>query len=203
MVPFMQITMEPIASIRPYPSNPRKNKTAITKLAKILGEVGFRQPIVVDADRVIIAGHTRLEAAKRLGMKEVPVHIATDMSPEQVRAWRIADNRVGQEAEWDMDLLKVEVGELLDAGIDPDFLGFDEPELKELMLDGFAIIGPEDEEPKEKNAVISFNIVFDDTDQQATWFSFMKFLRREFPDRDTLANRLTAFIEQGDFTVQG
>jgi ParB-like chromosome segregation protein Spo0J len=122
----MKITMEPIASIRPYPSNPRKNKTAIIKLARILSEVGFRQPIVVDSDRVIIAGHTRLEAAKRLGMKEVPVHIATDMSPEQVKAWRIADNRVGQEAEWDTELLKIEIGELVDMDFDTDFLGFDE-----------------------------------------------------------------------------
>jgi ParB-like chromosome segregation protein Spo0J len=81
---------------------------------------------VVDSDRVIIAGHTRLEAAKRLGMKEVPVHIATDMSPEQVKAWRIADNRVGQEAEWDTELLKLEIGELVDMDFDTDFLGFDE-----------------------------------------------------------------------------
>jgi hypothetical protein len=196
----MKITMEPITSIRPYPSNPRKNASAIAKLARILKEVGFRQPIVVDADRVIIAGHTRLEAARRLGMKEVPVHIAADMSPEQVKAWRIADNRVGQEAEWDTELLKFEIGELVDMDFDTDFLGFDEIELATIM-DGEAFT-IEPDEPKEADRGIRYSILFDSSEQRSAWFQFMNYIQSVFPNKDTLGQRLRAFIEENNYMAR-
>jgi hypothetical protein len=198
----MQITMEPIATIVPYPGNPRRNKTAIIKLARILSEVGFRQPIVVDSDRVIIAGHTRLEAAKRLGMKEVPVHIATDMSPEQVKAWRIADNRVGQEAEWDTELLKLEIGELVDMDFDTDFLGFDEIELT-AILDGEAFtIEPDEPKGAESDRGIRYSILFDSSEQRSAWFQFMNYIQGVFPNKDTLGQRLRAFIEENNYMAR-
>jgi ParB-like chromosome segregation protein Spo0J len=198
----MQVSMEPIGSILPYEKNPRKNATAIVKLAAILREVGFRQPIVVDADRVIIAGHTRLEAAKRLGMKEVPVHVATDMSPEQVKAWRIADNRVGQEAEWDTVLLKLEIGELVDMDFDTDFLGFDEDELTTLM-DGEAFtIEPDEPKEAESDRGIRYSILFDSSEQRSAWFQFMNYIQGVFPHKDTLGQRLRAFIEENNYMAR-
>lgn len=77
-----------------------------------INEFGFRQPIVVDTDGVIIVGHTRFKAAKQLALAEVPVHVATNMEPEAVRAYRIADSRTGENAEWDWELLPLEVGAL-------------------------------------------------------------------------------------------
>ena len=91
----MNIVNKKIEDIIPYIRNPRKNQ-AIDKVAGSLKEFGFRQPIVVDKQMVIIAGHTRFEAAKKLGIKEVPIHIADNLTPAQVKAYRIADNRVAQ-----------------------------------------------------------------------------------------------------------
>ena len=93
----MQIETVGISSVIPYARNPRRNEAAISKVAASLQEFGWRQPIVVDAEMVVVAGHTRLEAARSLGMGEVPIHVATGLTPEQIKAYRLADNRVGQE----------------------------------------------------------------------------------------------------------
>ena len=129
------IELRAIDSIRPYPGNPRVNDGAVDAVAASLKEFGFRQPIVVDADGVIIVGHTRWKAAKKLGLTNVPVHVATDLSPEKVRAYRIADNQTATLAEWDFELLPVELRELQGAEYDLGILGFDEGELAKI-LDG-------------------------------------------------------------------
>ena len=90
----MKIENVSIAKVIPYIRNPRKNENAVEKVASSIKEFGFRQPIVVDEESVIIAGHTRYESAKRLGMETVPVHVAKGLTPQQVKAYRIADNRV-------------------------------------------------------------------------------------------------------------
>ena len=91
---------------QPYAKNARKwNSGAVDKVAASIREFGFRQPIVVDNVGVIIIGHLRLAAAKKLGLKEVPVHVAQDLTPEQVRGLRIMDNRSHEESEWDLALL--------------------------------------------------------------------------------------------------
>ena len=82
----MRIESAPLESVTPYARNPRKNADALTKVAASIKEYGWRQPIVVDEERVIIAGHTRLMAAQRLGLDKVPVHIATGLTPQQVKA---------------------------------------------------------------------------------------------------------------------
>ena len=92
----MKISTIKIDDIVPYARNPRKNKNAISKVMASLKEFGFRQPIVVDSDLVVIVGHTRLEAARQLGLKEVPVHIAEGLTKAQIKAYRIADNRTNQ-----------------------------------------------------------------------------------------------------------
>ncbi len=124
----MIIETWPIDRIKPYPNNPRSiSPEAIEKIGESLKAFSFRQPIVVDKDGIIICGHGRWLGARHIGLTEVPVHVAHDLTPEQSRAYRIADNRVAQESDWDSDLLKVE---LMDLG--GMFTGFDGDELADL-----------------------------------------------------------------------
>jgi len=132
----MKIELRPLAEIKPYEKNPRINDAAVRAVAESIRRFGFRQPIVVDADGVIVCGHTRWKAAQKLGLAEVPVHVATDLTPEQIRAYRIADNKTSELAEWNLDLLPIELGELKDAGIDWSLLGFDQDELAMLLDPG-------------------------------------------------------------------
>lgn len=125
----MQIEDRSLLSVRPYESNPRTNDDAVDAVAASISEFGFRQPIVVDADDVIVCGHTRYKAALKLGLETVPVHVVTDLAPDQIRAYRIADNKVGEMAGWDPDLLATELTMLRDYGIDLGLLGFDEDEI--------------------------------------------------------------------------
>ena len=127
------VELRKIDDIRPYERNPRLNDQAVDAVAASLAEFGFRQPIVVDAEGVIVAGHTRWKAAKQLGLAKVPVHVATDLTAEQVRAYRLADNRTGELAEWDLEILPIELNELREGGFDMDILAFDEEELGKLL----------------------------------------------------------------------
>ncbi len=132
----MKIEHMNLADLTPYPGNPRINDDAVEAVARSLREYGFRQPIVVDVDRVIICGHTRFKAAKKLGMDQVPVHVATDLSPEQIRAYRIADNQTASLATWDFDLLPIELAALKELDYDLGLLGFDQEELAKLLDPG-------------------------------------------------------------------
>ena len=129
----LDIELRKIDDILPYDKNPRINDSAVDAVAGSLKEFGFRQPIVVDADGVIIVGHTRWKAAKKLGLAKAPVHVAKDLSPEQIKAYRIADNQTATLAEWDFDLLPIELSELQGAGFDMELLGFGEKELAQLL----------------------------------------------------------------------
>ncbi|MCL2119651.1 MAG: DNA modification methylase [Planctomycetaceae bacterium] len=129
----MDVQIQPIESVRPYHNNPRVNDGAVDAVAASIREFGFRQPIVVDADGVIIAGHTRWKAAKKLGLKQIPVHVATDLTPGQVKAYRIADNKSGELATWDFEILPIELAELQEVGFDLDLLAFNEKELTQLL----------------------------------------------------------------------
>ena len=124
----------PTSRAIPYARNARVcPESAVSKVAASLKEYGFRQPIVVDREGVIIAGHTRLLAAQQLGLKRVPVHVATDLSPAQVKAYRLADNRTGEETSWDLELLPLELAELSELDYDLELLGFNESELASFM----------------------------------------------------------------------
>ena len=129
----MKVDLVPIDSIVGYARNPRRNEKAIPKVKSSLKEYGFRQPIVVDADGVIVVGHTRWMAAKELGMTEVPVHVAENLTPAQIKGYRIADSRTAQESEFDDELLASEMQELLDAKFDLDRTGFDGTEIDNLL----------------------------------------------------------------------
>jgi ParB-like chromosome segregation protein Spo0J len=128
----MDVKMVPIGQVKPYEKNPRKNARAIPEVLKSLKEFGFRQPLVVDINMVLIVGHTRLAAAKKLKIKEVPVHVA-ELSEAQARAYRIMDNRSGERSEWEVSILNRELDELfeLDSKFDLDFMDFGEKEEEE------------------------------------------------------------------------
>ncbi|HEV57528.1 MAG TPA: chromosome partitioning protein ParB [Phycisphaerales bacterium] len=119
--------------LRPYEHNPRDNDAAVEAVARSIREYGFRQPIVVDADGVIVVGHTRWKAAQKLGLKTVPVHVATDLTPAQAQAYRIADNKVADLASWDMELLPIELSQLRGMDVDLELLGFSTAELENLL----------------------------------------------------------------------
>jgi ParB-like chromosome segregation protein Spo0J len=125
----MKTVLWDIDKLTPYARNPRKNDAAVDKVAASLKEFGWRQPIVVDSEGVIIAGHTRYKAARKLGMDKVPVHVADNLTPAQIKAYRIADNKVGELAEWDMELLALEIEDLKDVDYDVGLTGFDEGEM--------------------------------------------------------------------------
>lgn len=131
----MLIETVPIDSVIPYARNPRKNTGAIAKVAASLKEFGWQQPIVCDRESVIIVGHTRLEAARTLGYAEVPIVKALNLSPEQAKAYRIADNRTGEEADWDFELLKLELMDLQALNFPLLDTGFDLSEMKEIMAE--------------------------------------------------------------------
>jgi len=134
----MKVEMWPVARVRPYENNPRNNEKAVDAVAKSLREFGWRQPLVVDSEGVLIVGHTRLKAAKRLALTEVPVHVAGDLTPEQIKAYRVADNSIGDVAGWDMDALRVELSELPEVdwaafGLSNKLLDIDAPDLAETI----------------------------------------------------------------------
>jgi len=130
----LEITYKNIDEIIPYENNPRKNDEAVQYVANSIKEFGFKVPIIIDKDGVIVAGHTRYKAANELGLKEVPVILADDLTEDQIKAFRIADNKVGEKAGWDLDKLKLEL-EDIDLNIDMTEFGFGDFELSMLTED--------------------------------------------------------------------
>lgn len=124
-----KVTYMDVDSLIPYANNPRLNDNAVDAVAASIKEFGFKVPIVVDGENVIINGHTRLKAAHKLGLKQVPVIVADDLTPEQVKAFRLADNKTGELAQWDMAKLGIELDGIED--IDMSDFGFDFEELEE------------------------------------------------------------------------
>ena len=126
----------PIDKPIPYSRNPRKiSDAAVAKVAASIKEFDWQQPIVVDEEGVIIVGHTRLLAARKLGHDTVPVHVARNLTANQVKAYRLADNRVGEETVWNDSLLKLELSDLRELGADLAVIGFDETELERYTIE--------------------------------------------------------------------
>ncbi len=152
----MKIELWKTSEVKPYPGNPRLNDDAVAAVANSIREFGFRQPIVLDGDGVIICGHTRYKAALHLGLEKVPVHVAKDLTPEQIKAYRIADNKTAELSEWNYDLLPIELGELQALNYDLGLLGFDQDELLKLLNPGVTdgLCDP-DEIPEPPDAAIT------------------------------------------------
>ena len=143
----MNIIEKSITEVKPYEKNPRKNDQSVDKVANSIKEFGFKVPIVVDKNNIIVCGHTRYKAAKKLGLSVVPCVVADDLTEEQIKAYRLADNKVGEDSLWDMDLLGSELEDILN--IDMEDFGFSLPEVEtEVVEDDYDKPAPE--EPKSK-----------------------------------------------------
>jgi DNA modification methylase len=129
----MQVELRPITSIQPYENNPRLNDEAVAAVAASIREFGFRQPIVVDEQGVIVVGHTRYKAALKLGLEAVPVHVAAGLTPAQLKAYRIADNQTARLSDWDYDRLPVELAQLQQMDFNLNLTGFSTEELLQLL----------------------------------------------------------------------
>src|SRR6267378_4609627 len=129
----MEVQLRLITSIKPYEKNPRLNDPAVEAVAASIREFGFRQPIVIDEDGVIIVGHTRYKAALKLGLEKVPVHVAVGLTPAQIKAYRLADNQTASLAQWNYDLLPLELAELQTMNFDLNLTGFTAEDLLRLL----------------------------------------------------------------------
>lgn len=137
----------------PYVNNPRTNDQAVDSVAASIKEFGFKQPIVIDKDKVVVAGHTRLKASKKLGLEEVPCIIADDLTEEQIKAYRLADNKVAESADWDLQKLELELKALED--VDMSQFGFDLEEFEDdIQIEEDDFDDQEDEEPFVKQGQI-------------------------------------------------
>lgn len=132
IVSKLKIEYISIDELIPYINNPRLNDGAVDKVASSIKNFGFKNPIIIDKGNEIIAGHTRLKAARKLGLEEVPTIKVDDLTEKQIKAFRIADNKTSELAEWDMELLEVEFDDLDDV-----FTGFSTDEIDKLLHRGF------------------------------------------------------------------
>lgn len=146
----MQIVQRSIKELKPYEKNPRKNDEAVKFVAASIREFGFKVPIVIDRDDVIVAGHTRWKAAKKLGIAEVPCIVADDLTDEQIKAFRLADNKVSEKAEWDFEFLAEELDDLFDFDMSAFGFGVD---VEEIDVDDI-----ESEAEKTGRVIVSINI---------------------------------------------
>lgn len=119
----MKIVYKKVADIIPYENNPRHNENAVDYVANSIKEFGFKNPIIIDKNNIIVAGHTRLKAAEQLKLEEVPCIMVDDLTEDQIKAFRIADNKVAEYSTWDIDKLNIE---LEDINIDMSEFGFDD-----------------------------------------------------------------------------
>ena len=137
----MNIIYKKLEELTPYEKNPRRNEDAVKYVRESISRFGFKVPIVIDGKGVIVAGHTRYKAASNLGMAEVPCIVADDLNEEQIKAFRLADNKVSEFSTWDFELLNSELEDLFDFNME----GFGFIEVADVDIDNFF----EDAEPKE------------------------------------------------------
>jgi len=149
----IKIEYKKIDDLIPYDKNPRDNAQAVDMVMESIKEFGFKNPIIIDKNNVIVAGHTRLLAAKKLNFTVVPTIKAKDLTDKQIKAFRIADNRTAEFAEWDEELLRAELSEV------DGFTGFSVDEIKELS---FKNVGYKEKEPKDKETMLC--IKFEDVE---------------------------------------
>lgn len=195
----LKVEYRKVADLNPYANNPRLNDGAVDAVAASIKEFGFKVPIVVDSDGVIVTGHTRVKAAEKLGLESVPVIVASDLSPEQVKAFRLADNKTSELAEWDMGKLDIELGEI--ENIDMNDFGFniDLPELEDSTVgidDSYEDTGDGEDAHMDgsRGYSITYEIAFNDENEQAEWYAFLRELRQKYPNVDTISERILKVV---------
>ena len=149
----MEIIEKYITDLIEYENNPRDNDGAAEAVAESIRAFGFKVPIIIDGNNIIIAGHTRLKAARRLGLASVPCIVADDLTPEQIKAFRLADNKVGELAEWDFEALEKELAELTAFDVDMSLFGFDEAVFEDDFSTDFEL--PADDKPQTRTITLS------------------------------------------------
>ena len=171
----MKIINLKIDVLKPYDKNPRKNKEAVKYVAESIKEFGFKQPIVIDKNNVIVCGHTRLLAAKQLGLKEVPCILADDLTEEQINAYRLVDNKTNEFAEWDNELLKEELFKL--PSLNMKLFGFEEEQKEEQIAEEDNYEEPEQLEPIVKKGQVwqlgAHRLMCGDSTDKETVFKLM------------------------------
>lgn len=191
----MKIKEMPLGELHPYENNPRINTEAIDKVANSIREFGFQVPIVIDRKGTIAAGHTRYEAAKLLGLETVPCVVTEELTDKQVKAFRLADNKVAEIAAWDFGKLNQELAELSDQFDFKDF-GFNafsqdfSPEQDGESSEVGDIVEEED------NYRIVYEIAFNNEDEQAEWYRFISEIKKKYPDKETIAERILCAVRE-------
>jgi hypothetical protein len=197
----LKITYKKTTELIPYAKNARTHSEAqIGQIAASIKEFGFTQPVLLDGQNGIIAGHGRVLAALKLDLDQVPTIELQHLSATQKQAYIIADNKLALNSSWDDQLLALEVEELKAVDFDLSLIGFHSFELPELEGDK-----PETEdapEDDELNFTIQYNIIFDHEEQQNDWYTFVKYLKEQYPEAETVAERLQLFLRGNGYVTR-
>ena len=195
-----KIELWSIERLQPYEKNARvHSKEQVGQIAASIVEFGFLNPILVDSNDGIVAGHGRLSAAKELALDEVPVVVLDHLTDSQKKAYILVDNKLAENATWNEALLQEEIVALNLQDFDISVLGWDEDEIREIMeFDADETNNDDDSEGTRGlgEPIVSYNIIFDDEQQQQKWFDFLKDLKELYPDESTIAEKIIQFIEE-------
>ena len=186
--------------LKPYDNNAREHSPEqVAQIAASITEFGFLNPILVDSNDGIVAGHGRLSAARELALDVVPVVVLDHLTEAQKKAYILVDNKLAENASWNEELLQEEIVALNLQDFDISILGWDEDEIREIMEYDSAF-GEGEGEGESRGLggepVIQYNIIFDNEQQQQIWFDFLKDLRQSQPDDTTIAEKIINFIEE-------
>ena len=201
----MEIVNKKVIDLVPYANNSRTHtEHQISQIANSIKKFGFTNPILIDSNNTIIAGHGRLEAVKLLGHEEVPCIAITGLSKSQIRALIIADNKLALNASWNFQTLNEEIKNLKEEEFDLNILGFADLELtsilnNEIFNDSETQELIKDNFDQTNNFIIQYNIIFDNTFQQDAWFELIKNLKIIYPDLQTTGERLFEFIKSKNY----
>ena len=195
-----KIELWSIERLQPYEKNARvHSKEQVGQIAASIVEFGFLNPLLVDSNDGIVAGHGRLSAARELALDEVPVVVLDHLTDSQKKAYILVDNKLAENATWNEALLQEEIVALNLQDFDISVLGWDEDEIREIMeFDADETDNDDDSEGTRGlgEPIVSYNIIFDDEQQQQKWFDFFKDLKEQYPDESTIAEKIIQFIEE-------
>lgn len=198
---MLSITYVPISKITEYGKNSRTHSPEqIEQIAESIKQFGFTNPVLIDKESVLIAGHGRLAAARKLGLESVPAIVLKDISEAKAKALRIADNKIALNSSWNEDMLRQELADLKLADFDLNMTGFGNAELSLILAEEPEAAAP-GAKSKKMNFVVSYNIVFDDKDQQDAWFAFVRWLKANYTSSDTLGGRIADFVKEKRFVA--
>ena len=186
----MKIVEKALNEIYLNPENPRLNEGAVDAVAESINTFGFKVPIVVNADGKILAGNTRYKAAQRLGLAKVPCIVADDLDEAKQKAFVLADNKTGELAEWDFELLEKELAELEEMDFDMSAFGFD----SDLGFSEESSGGKEKDDGD--NYKIVYEIAFNDEDEQSEWYDFLAAIKEEYPECETISERILCAVRE-------